>query len=100
LLDVYDEIANSEEIHLDMDLEPGDIQLISNHTILHARTAFEDFPELENRRHLLRLWISLPEARPIKQRLLTWSSLLGLSYRAVRELIAARLRGDAQPAAA
>ncbi|HZP13139.1 MAG TPA: TauD/TfdA family dioxygenase [Nevskiaceae bacterium] len=98
LLDLYDEIANSPEIRLDMDLEPGDIQLISNHTILHARTAFEDFPELENRRHLLRLWISLPEAKPLKQRLLTWQSLGALSFTAVRELASAKLRGQ-QPAA-
>ncbi len=95
LLDLYDEIANSPEIHLDMDLQPGDIQLISNHTILHARTAFEDFPEPENRRHLLRLWLSLPEPRPLKQRLLTWQSLVALTYTALRELAGNRLRGAA-----
>jgi hypothetical protein len=92
LLEVYDEIANSDEFHLDMDLQPGDIQLISNHTILHARTAFEDHPELENRRHLLRLWISLPEPRPLKQRLLTWQSLVTLTLTALREVLGARWR--------
>ena len=58
LLDTYDGIANSDAFHLDMDLEPGDIQLISNHTILHARTAFEDWPEPERKRHLMRLWLN------------------------------------------
>lgn len=57
LLDLYDEIANTPGIYLDMELAPGDIQLISNHTVVHARTAYEDTPE--RRRHLLRLWISL-----------------------------------------
>ena len=27
-------------------------------TATHSRTAFEDYPELENRRHLLRLWLA------------------------------------------
>lgn len=58
LLDLYEAIANTDGLYLDMDLEPGDIQLISNHTILHARTAYEDFEEPSLRRHLLRLWLS------------------------------------------
>jgi Taurine catabolism dioxygenase TauD, TfdA family len=57
LLDLYEEIAASPELYLDMTFEPGDIQLISNHFILHARTAYEDDPR--HRRHLLRLWLSL-----------------------------------------
>lgn len=57
LLDLYEEIANSPELYLDMQFEPGDIQLISNHVTLHARTAYEDDPGA--RRHLLRLWLSL-----------------------------------------
>jgi hypothetical protein len=42
----------------EMDLEPGDLQLISNHRVLHSRTGFEDGDTLETRRHLLRLWIT------------------------------------------
>ncbi len=59
LLDLYEEIASSPDLFLDMDLEPGDIQWLCNHSILHARTAYEDFPETERKRHLLRLWLSL-----------------------------------------
>jgi hypothetical protein len=59
LLDLYEEIASSPELFLDMEFEPGDIQWLSNHTILHARTAYEDFEEPERKRHLLRLWLSL-----------------------------------------
>lgn len=59
LLDLYEEIAASPELYLDMTFEAGDLQLISNHTILHARTEYEDWPEPERRRHLLRLWLSL-----------------------------------------
>jgi hypothetical protein len=47
-----------------MNFMPGDIQLLHNHTILHARSAYEDWPEVERKRHLLRLWLSPPGARP------------------------------------
>jgi hypothetical protein len=59
LLDLYEEIAASPALYLDMQFEVGDIQLLSNHTVLHARTAYEDHPEPERKRHLLRLWLSL-----------------------------------------
>jgi hypothetical protein len=59
LLDLYEEIAASPELYLDMDLAPGDIQWLSNHTILHARTAYEDHEDPARRRLLLRLWLSL-----------------------------------------
>jgi alpha-ketoglutarate-dependent taurine dioxygenase len=59
LLDLYEAIASSPELYLDMQFEPGDIQLISNHFTLHARTAYEDGDAPAQRRHLLRLWLSL-----------------------------------------
>jgi len=59
LLDLYEAIANEPDLYLDMQFAPGDIQLVSNHVILHARTAYEDHPEPARRRHLLRLWLSL-----------------------------------------
>jgi hypothetical protein len=66
-LDLFDELANDPKLHLLMDLEPGDIQLVHNHTILHDRTAFEDFPEPDRKRHLLRLWLAPPNARPLPE---------------------------------
>ncbi len=59
LLDLYEEIAADPALYLDMDLAPGDVQWLSNHTVLHARTAYEDHAEPERRRHLLRLWLSV-----------------------------------------
>lgn len=91
LLDAYDALAGDERFYLDMDLQPGDIQLISNHTILHARTAFEDWPELERRRHLLRLWISLPERRTLRQRWQIGRVRVGLLQTAVHEMLRQRL---------
>jgi len=59
LLDLYEEIASSPDLYLDMMFAPGDIQLISNHFVLHARTAYADDPAAGRKRHLLRLWLSL-----------------------------------------
>lgn len=78
VLDLYNEIADSPDFYLDMDLEPGDVQLLSNHTVLHARTDFEDFPEPERKRHLLRLWISLPARAPLASHLRRQRSRAGM----------------------
>lgn len=64
-MDLADELADSDEIRLDMDFQPGDIQFIHNHQILHARTPYEDYPEPARKRHLLRLWLAPPNARPL-----------------------------------
>jgi Taurine catabolism dioxygenase TauD, TfdA family len=66
-LDLLDQLANDPKLNLVMELEPGDIQLVHNHTILHDRTAFEDYPEPERKRHLLRLWLAPPNARPLPE---------------------------------
>jgi hypothetical protein len=66
-LDLFDALANDPTLNLMMELEPGDIQLVHNHTILHDRTAFEDFPEPERKRHLLRLWLAPSNARELPE---------------------------------
>jgi hypothetical protein len=33
--------------------------------ILHSRTEFEDYPEPERRRHMIRLWLTFHERRPL-----------------------------------
>jgi hypothetical protein len=66
-LNLFDELANDPKLNLLMELQPGDIQLVHNHTILHDRTAFEDYDEPERKRHLLRLWLAPPNARPLPE---------------------------------
>jgi len=63
--DLLDKLAVDPDIHLDMEFRPGDIQFLNNHVTLHSRTAFEDFPEPERRRHLMRLWLACPGAPPL-----------------------------------
>ena len=64
-LDLVDELASSSELRLDIEFKPGDIQLLHNHQILHARTAYEDWPEPDRKRHLLRLWLSTTDGREL-----------------------------------
>ncbi len=78
VLDAYDALATSPEYCLKMQFAPGDIQLLSNHSIVHARDAYEDFEDLAERRHLLRLWLSLPRKRTLSERVSTERSRLGL----------------------
>jgi hypothetical protein len=48
-----------------MDLQVGDIQFCNNYVMLHSRTSFEDYPEVERRRHMIRLWLTMDERRPL-----------------------------------
>lgn len=64
-LDLFDELANDPALNMQMEFRPGDMQWVHNHTILHDRTAYEDWQEPERKRHLLRLWLAPPAARPL-----------------------------------
>jgi hypothetical protein len=67
VMDLIDTLCNDPAIHLSMDFRPGDIQLLHNHQILHSRGDFENWPEPERHRHLLRLWVAPAEARPLPE---------------------------------
>jgi Taurine catabolism dioxygenase TauD, TfdA family len=64
-LDCFDRLAEDAALRLDMEFRPGDMQFVHNHTVLHDRTAFEDWPEPERKRHLLRLWLAASGARAL-----------------------------------
>jgi hypothetical protein len=66
-LDTFDALANDPALHLFMEFKPGDVQLVHNHTMLHDRTAFVDWPDAARRRHLLRLWLAASGARPLPE---------------------------------
>ena len=61
-LDLFDAILARPDVCFRMHFEPGDVQLINNHVVLHSRTDYVDHDEPERKRHLLRLWLSLPQA--------------------------------------
>jgi hypothetical protein len=64
-LDMVQTLADDPHFKLEMDFRPGDIQLVNNLVLLHSRTAYEDWPEPERKRHLLRLWLSVLDGWPM-----------------------------------
>lgn len=95
LLDLYDEIASSPSFYLEMEFERGDIQLLNNHFVLHARSAYVDHEEAQRKRHLLRLWLSLP-------RRVSWLERPSMYREAARllwSLASGRLRDRPRPGA-
>lgn len=62
-------LAASEAFFLDMEFEAGDMQFLNNRVILHGRTDYDDPEPVARRRHLLRLWLHVPQwpARPAGQ---------------------------------
>ncbi len=59
------EAARTPGMALSFALEPGDIQIANNLSVLHQRTEYVDFDEPERKRHLLRLWLASSQPRPL-----------------------------------
>ena len=66
-LDLFDALANDPTLHFSMQLQPGDMQFVYNHSQLHDRTAFVDWDEAGKKRHLLRLWLSVEGDRALPE---------------------------------
>jgi hypothetical protein len=59
------EAARKPGMALSFELEPGDFQVNNNLSTLHQRTEYVDFDEPEKKRHLLRLWLTSNQPRPL-----------------------------------
>ena len=66
-LDMLDAAAEEPENHFAFDMVPGDIQIASNFSVLHARDTYTDHAEADLKRHMLRLWIALEQGRPLPE---------------------------------
>ena len=54
----------AEDFHAKMELKQGDIQFVNNYTVVHTRTAFDDWPDSDRKRTLWRLWLNLKNFHP------------------------------------
>ncbi len=59
--------ATAEELCMEMELQPGDIQFLNSHVTYHARSKFEDDPRPGHKRLLYRLWLSTPDSRALPE---------------------------------
>ena len=64
-VETVERLALDPRFRLDMDFRPGDIQWLNNHAILHGRAGYRDSNDPERRRLLLRLWMNIPNGRPL-----------------------------------
>lgn len=64
-IDYMVELAQRDDLRLEMDFRPGDIQLLNNYTVLHWRTGFVDGADTARKRLLYRFWVNVPDARPV-----------------------------------
>jgi Taurine catabolism dioxygenase TauD, TfdA family len=58
-------LALAGELAFEMTLEPGDIQFLNSHVTYHGRTPFEDDKAGGRDRLLMRLWLAMPNSRPL-----------------------------------
>ena len=56
-LDALTAIIDDPALYKEFNFEPGQIQILDNQRLGHKRTGFEDWPEPERRRTLIRLWL-------------------------------------------
>jgi hypothetical protein len=60
-LDFFDQVTRRESVFLDMCIERGDMQFLNNRTTIHGRTDYQDWPALERRRLMFRVWLMCPD---------------------------------------
>jgi len=73
-MEYFDLVLRRPENMFCMHLEPGDLQILCNQTMLHSRTSFEDHAEEEKKRTLYRLWLARPDSRRLPE---SWAVFYG-----------------------
>lgn len=61
-LDMFEGLAARDGYRFTLDT--GEAIIANNYMVLHARSAFEDYPDEARKRHLLRLWLHADPPRP------------------------------------
>jgi hypothetical protein len=70
LLDLLEVLYRDPRLCYSMQLETGDLQMVNNYSVIHSRTSFEDYEDPDLKRHLIRLWLGIPDCQPLPQ---AWS---------------------------
>ena len=64
-LDYLEEVAERPQLHVEFRQQRGDMLLVNNWCNFHRRFEFEDHEDPQLRRHLLRVWLAVPNSRPL-----------------------------------
>jgi alpha-ketoglutarate-dependent taurine dioxygenase len=63
--DLFDEVACAPENRVAFTQRPGDMLVVNNYAVMHARTRFTDHADPARRRHLVRVWLDAPGFRDV-----------------------------------
>jgi hypothetical protein len=64
-IDLLDAVAREPDMRVTFPLAAGDMLVVNNYMVLHARHAFENFAQPERQRQLLRLWLDAADLRDV-----------------------------------
>ncbi len=64
-LNQLETMADNPDFHVTFRQEPGDILFLNNWVTFHRRDEFKDAEETSSKRDLLRVWLSVPNSRPL-----------------------------------
>jgi Taurine catabolism dioxygenase TauD, TfdA family len=67
-LDTLEAVAEDPALFVRFRQEPGDVLFLNNWVTFHRRGGFIDPTAADQRRHLLRLWLAVPNSRPLDPR--------------------------------
>jgi hypothetical protein len=71
-MEYFDAVLRRPENMFCMHLEPGDLQILCNQTMLHSRTSFQDHADADRKRTLYRLWLARPDSRRLPESWAAW----------------------------
>lgn len=63
--DLFEELARDPRFHIELKLDAGDMVVINNYSVMHARRGFADGDTLETRRRLVRFWFDNNDFRAV-----------------------------------
>ena len=66
-LNLVDKLCNNDKFCFSVKLNPGDLEIASNATTFHSRETYDDHSDLNKKRCMLRLWLSLFNERPLPE---------------------------------
>jgi hypothetical protein len=79
-IDLFDEIAREPGNRITFTLEAGDLVVINNYVVLHARNAFEDYDEPARKHRLLRIWLDEKSLRSVPAEFNQMGAQNGIPY--------------------
>jgi hypothetical protein len=60
-IDYMNDLAMQDEFSVRFILRPGEALFLNNHVTLHGRDAYEDYPQPDRQRLLVRVWMNMPK---------------------------------------